>query len=129
MDKLFEGYGEAKMDQSGWCPDHAICMDWIEKRAVNCMENFIEADSVYMSNDVYADFIKQMAQRARYSASNSNTNGQDVIRIMTSIGTLTVKRIPILSNFCYVGTQTSADRLVWEKVSQDFEEAFFGEGS
>lgn len=114
------------MQSSGWCPSHAICMDWIECRALECVENFIEPDSVYMSEDVYVDFMKQMTQNTRYDHSSPN-GGVNLVRIITSIGALTVRRISLLSNFCHVGTQTSVDRLIWEKVSQDFEEAFFGE--
>lgn len=116
------------MDQSGWCPDHAICMEWIERRAVELIENFIEADSVYMSNDVYAQFISTMAkQRLGFSSYDhkSSSAGFNIIRIITSVGELTVKRVAILNNFCYVGASSSAERLIQEKISQEFEKAFF----
>lgn len=114
------------MDHSGWCPDNAICMDWIERRALDCLENFIDPESVYMSNDVYADFMKQMAAVSQFRQSHAST-GINILRIITSAGELTIKRVPLLSNFCYVGTETSFQRLEWEKVNQEFEKAFFGE--
>lgn len=110
------------MNQTGWCPDNAICMDWIERRVVECLEHFIDADTVYMSEDIYVEFMKLMAQSQRHH-SYAQANGYYIIRIITSAGELTVKKVPHVTNFCYVGTETSHQRLVWEKVDQEFEKA------
>lgn len=115
------------MEQSGWCPDHAICMDWIERRAFNCVENFIEPDTVYMSTDIYTEFLKQLSLSQVFTGLNPIPNSAANLCIMTSIGSLKVKPISFLCNFCFVGNETSYQRLEWEKIDQEFEKVFFGE--
>jgi hypothetical protein len=43
-----------------WCPDDAISMEWIEQKLGECIENHVDVDSVYMSNDVYVAFLKKL---------------------------------------------------------------------
>jgi hypothetical protein len=116
------------MEQSGWCPDHAICMEWIEHRAVHLMLNGVEATHVYMSHDVYVQFMKQMEAVSQNNFYNTKY-GPTLMTIMTHVGPLNVKRVPHLSNFCFVGEETSFKRLEWEQISQEFEKVVFGEKS
>jgi len=95
-------------------------MEWIERRAVQLIENFQEADTVYMSLDVYKQFMDTMAGNLRgYQAPVAGLN---VVQIVTSIGTLIVKPVPHFSNFCHVGTTMTYQELEWAKVNQDFED-------
>lgn len=106
-----------------WCPDHAICIEWIERRALQLFENFQPVDTVYMSLDVYQQFLKSMSQKMRLSGPGSS-GLLTIAQIMTSIGPLVVKPIPHFSNFCFVGTATTYEQLEWEMVGQAFEETF-----
>lgn len=108
---------------SYWCPDYAICIEWIERRALELFENFQPVDTVYMSWDVYEQFLKSMNQKMRFSSSSSGGT-LTITQIMTSIGPLTVKPILHFSNFCFIGTTATYEQLEWEMVGQAFEEAF-----
>ena len=106
---------------SSWCPDHAICIEWIDRRAIELVENFQDADTVYMSLDVYKQFMDTM--QANLRGVQPPVTGFNVVQIMTTIGMLTVKPVPYFSNFCHVGTQMTYEELEWAKVNQEFEDA------
>ena len=123
MRNIYDTYQECLTDDnSGWCPDFAICMDWIDRRANHLVENFKEVDSVYMSEDIYLQFIKTMAGNTRHFWDPSTSSEFTVTNIITSAGQLQVKRVPGLQNFCYVGTHSTYDQLVRIKVDQIFED-------
>ena len=108
---------------TGWCPDHAVCVDWIERRALQCVENFQDVDSVYMSTDIYTQFLKTATSQMLYIPGNQAVSPvQNIAYIHTSAGPLTVKQIPFMTNFCYVGTHVTYDDLVRVKVDKEFEE-------
>jgi hypothetical protein len=98
-------------------------MEWIERRAAQCVENFQDVDSVYMSQDIYTQFLKSMESNRLYTANGQPASvGLNVVSIYTSAGLLLVKPIPLMSNFCHVGTHTTYDDLVRIQVDQMFEE-------
>lgn len=121
MSRSFSTFKSAdQLDTTGWCPDHAICMDWIDRRAVELIENFQPVDTVYMSNDIYTQFLKTMAQNMR--GPHVPNMGLEIVQIITTAGTLTVKRVPYFTNFCYVGTDMTYAQLEQAKLDQDFED-------
>lgn len=121
----YDTYQECLTDDNfGWCPDFAICMDWIERRANHLVENFKDVDSVYMSEDIYDQFVKTMAANSSCAPGSTFT----ITGLVTSAGHLKVKRVPGLQNFCYVGTNSSYDELVRIKVDQIFEDTILKDG-
>lgn len=114
------------MEQSGWCPDNAICLDWIERRAAECVENSIDIDTIYMSNDVYIQFMKQILAQTRFHSPGTYHAGYMINSVNTCAGNLIIKSVPQLCNFCYIGSEASYKRLEWEKISQEFEKIVFG---
>ena len=114
------------IDGSGsWCPDHAISMEWIERRAAELIENFQDVDSVYMSEDIYHEFELQMKVKMRHSSSlppSLPPSGPVTFNIATTYGTLLVRQISFFTNFCHVGTETTYDHLTRIKIDQEFEE-------
>lgn len=126
MDQMFSAYGEITPSDEPYC--ESISLEHIEKLAVDRLENFKESDYVYLSNDLYADLMKQFGQTTRFSGPNgSYPQGNNLVRITTSAGPLEIKRVAGLTNFCHVGTATTFEHLEWIKVGIAFEEVFFGE--
>lgn len=108
-----------------WCAPNEISPEWIEERISDGIMNLEQLDTIYMSQDVYAEFQKQQAGMARYSG--VLPHGVPIAGVVTSAGSLRIKQVPHLSNFCHVGTQTSFEQLEWIKIGQEFEKVFFGD--
>lgn len=123
-DLMFAEYGT--ISQIGtWCTEKEISMDYIEQLSLQALENFQDPDTCYLSTDLYGELMKSFAANYRYSG--SSINGAIVAKVITSAGELRIKQVPGLTNFCFVGSETSFQRLEWEKISQEFEKALFGE--
>ena len=98
-------------------------ISWIDFQAMRYNENYIFANAVYMSLDVYADLIKQWSTIRRY-VGGVDTPYEDLksIKINTTAGPLTVHKLDYLTNFCHVGTQTSFARLEMIRAGQELED-------
>lgn len=110
-----------------WCTPELISIDYIDELAMDRMENFQDSTTVYLSHDVYARLHKEFIRWQRYASGNDMNQPMTISSIVTSTGQLNVKRIPHLSNFCYVGTEASFQRLEWAQIDEQFEKIFFGE--
>src|SRR5271170_4420474 len=86
MPNSFTGYGEQdEWPLSPWCEE--ISLEEIERRTNICAENFQCPDKCYLSNDLYADLLKQMAHS--YGASGYKA-GMHIMTINTCAGPLDV---------------------------------------
>lgn len=112
-------------DSSGWCPDHAICTEWIERRALYLVENFQQVDTVYMSLDIYAQYMKQSQKSARIIPTSS-MGVLEITHIATSVATLEIVKVSHFCNFCHVGTKSTYRQLEQHKIDQDFEKIVLG---
>jgi hypothetical protein len=110
-------------DFNWYCPDNGVSIEWIEERAVYLMENFIEADSVYMSEDIHKQFMWSMVAKTRHPVGGHHTVST-VTQIITSGGPLIIKMVPGMCNFCHVGTNASYSDLIRIQVDEEFEKVF-----
>ena len=124
---MFKGYGDqSPVDINEWrCPKNGVSMDWIESRIVHLLENFIVVDTVYMSEDVYAQFMKSMLSMQRHTAGSvANNVGSQVVSVVTSGGNITIKMVPGFTDFCHIGTNATYNDLVRVQVDEAFEKIF-----
>ena len=124
---MFEGYGDSGIkaaDFNWYCPNSGVSMAWIEERAIYLAENFIEADSVYMSEDVYIVFVNSMVPKTRHIVNGPSVGVSTIAQVWTSIGPLTIKMVSGLCNFCHVGTNASYSDLIRIQVDEAFEKIF-----
>ena len=121
MPNSFAGYGEqSNWPLSPWCEE--ISLSEIEQRASICSENFQCPDKVYLSNDLYADLLKQMAHS--YGAHGYKA-GMHIMTINTCVGLLKVIQVPGLHNFCLVGTEDDYNLVERTRIDKAFEEIVF----
>jgi hypothetical protein len=120
---MFKGFGaQSPVDLNEWrCPKNGVSMDWIESRVILFLDNFILVDTVYMSEDVYTQFMKSMLSMQRYTAGGVATPGPQVAKIVTSGGDLTIKMVPGFTDFCHVGTNATCNDLVRVQIDEAFE--------
>lgn len=119
---MFEGYGKTLNQGDWWCPDGTVSMQYIEDKAVQCVENFQEVDTLYVSEDVYRHLMLEFASMMRMNGPVDPTMGLNIAIIQTTAGPLTIKRVPMLDNFCFVGTNETYDSLIRAQVDQAFED-------
>ena len=113
-------YGEREII-TPYCEE--ISFEEIENRAVRVMEDFRTADKVFLSNDLYADLLKQCSDKTQYRS--QNIGSLHVMRVHTTAGTLDVVRVPLLCNFCLVGTEADFNLVERAKIDKAFEEIVF----
>lgn len=102
--------------------DHHF-FEWVNHKANERIENFQNVDTVYMSIDFYAAFVKYMANTRVYDAFSGQTPLSNACCVInTDAGALNVKMVPHLSSFCHVGTATTFEQLELEWVGKEFEE-------
>lgn len=129
MDQMFSAYGEVTPTDQPYCELKDISLEYIEQLARTQLENFREPEFIYLSTDLYCELMKMLGTGLRYSSApqTQNTQPPTLMKIMTSAGSLEVKKVIGIENFCHVGSETSFQQLEWIKVSKAFEEVFFGE--
>lgn len=124
---MYEGYGNEPLkaaDFNWYCPHNGVSMEWIEERANYLLENFQDADSVYMSEDIHTQFMQSMVTKTRHTIGGMPGSAPLITQVMTSGGPLTVKMVPGLSNFCHIGTNASYSDLIRIQVDEEFEKVF-----
>lgn len=118
------------MDQiTEFCTPEQISMAHIELLAQQRIDNFLDAEVVYMSHDIYLAFSKVMISQMCYTAPVFHSPTLANIKLITSAGELKVKHVSHLTNFCYIGTHTEHDHLEWLRVGAEFEKTFFGDSN
>ena len=120
MPNSFTGYGESEEPISCWCEE--ISFAEIESRTVWRSENFLHSNKVYLSNDLYADLLKQMAHTYIVHGYKA---GMNIMTIQTCAGPLKVVQVPGLHNFCLVGTEDDYNLVERAKIDKAFEEIVF----
>jgi hypothetical protein len=123
MSNDFAGYGDIKpVNVNEWrCPKDGVSMDWIEARTIEFLENFIVVDTVYMSEDVYTQFMQSLGSRQVYKAVQVPIPGPHVTSVMTSGGSMTIKMVPGFTDFCHIGTNATYNDLVRVQIDEAFE--------
>jgi len=123
MQNKFAGYGNhLPVDVNEWrCPKDGVSMDWIEARVVHLLENFISADTVYMSEDVYTQFMQSLGSRQVYQALQMPIPGLHITNVVTSGGNLTIKMMPGFTDFCHIGSNATYNDLVRIQIDEAFE--------
>lgn len=112
-----------------WCTEEQISICHIDRLALHCYQNFIKADMLYLSHDLYARLHSDFIRSQRYVSGNEMNQPLPIAAIMTTVGQLKVERVPMLCNFCHVGTESTFKRLEQIQIDKDFEKVFFGERS
>ena len=121
MAQLFAEYGsQSEWPLNSWCEE--ISPMEIERRASICSENFQCPDKCYLSNDLYADLLKQMAHSYGVGGYKS---GMHIMTINTCAGPLNIVQVPGLCNFCLIGTENDYNLVERAKIDKEFEEIVF----
>lgn len=126
-----------------WCEASDINIHEIDKRANLAYARSGVATLVFISMDLYAILLKDIAPTSRYAANVGPTYGpspQAVVRIMVSTGELHIVKVNKFRNFLLVGAQVDYDTFVamgvdpvfWNdqekaKVDKTFEDVVLGE--
>ena len=117
MRNSFAGYGEQEQVVTCYCEE--ISLEEIEQRSNILWENFRMSDKVYISNDLYADLLKQCAHSHNLPAPHT------IMKIRVPCGELDVIRVSGMSNFCLVGTESDYNLVERAKIDKAFEEIVF----
>lgn len=121
MPQQFAEYGlQSEWPLNPWCEE--ISLEEIERRASICSENLQCPDKCYLSNDLYADLLKQMA---RFYGVGGYKSGMHIMTINTCAGLLNVIQVPGLCNFCLIGTEDDYNLVEKAKIDKAFEEIVF----
>jgi len=128
VDQWFSEYGYKEPRQPLY-NEEDFSIEHIEEQARIQLENFKNPEFVYLSTNLYKKLASTLMALQRYTVVNPLSSGANVLSIMTSAGQLTIKPVPNLENFCYVGEETSIEQIEWIRVGLEFEKAFLGEES
>ena len=128
MDPMFNEYGYKEPRQPLY-NEEDFSIEHIEEQARIQLENFKNPEFVYLSENLYKKILCELLSHQRFMAPDSFLSVSQVMAINTSAGQLTIKPVPNLENFCYVGDETSLEQIEWIRVGLEFEKIFLGEGS
>ncbi len=111
-----------------WCDATEISIEHISNLACSAVENFIDADTAYISPDLFSELEKEFAEAAKHVAGrNYFSSGINGLSIMTLVGPINIKVVSGLMNFCHVGNESTYNRLEWIKIGEAFEKEILGE--
>ena len=129
MDPMFSEYGYKEPSKQPLYSEEDFSINTIDKLALIEMENFKTPEFVYLSTNLYKKIQFELNAKMSYSSSYKDVTSLAFMSIYTSAGPLSIKHVPRLENFCYVGTETSFEQIEWVRIQVEFEKIFLGEES
>jgi hypothetical protein len=129
MDPMFNEYGYKESPKQPLYNEEDFSINTIEELVLMDIKNFQIPEFVYLSTNLYKIIQSELLAKVSYSSSYKDTAGLAFMSIYTSAGPLSIKHVPQLENFCYVGIETSFEQIEWVRIQAEFEKIFLGEES
>lgn len=100
-----------------WCAAADLSVDEIDRRANEFIQGGQFPETVFLSFDLYSELLKQFHSRMRGTVVG---HGATIAKMVLTAGTLDIKPVKALRNFCLVGTNTDYEAFIAEGVDPIF---------
>jgi len=103
-----------------WCDTADICMDEIERRSNEEVENGNFPTLIFISGDLYAELQKLMVSQTRYSSALPSASMNTIMSINVSAGSLNIQLVKRLRNFLMISRKEDFEAFIAAGVDPIF---------